>query len=87
MGHTKEPHRGHHELLSKLRETCGSYGIQGISDVEQIAILSQLIGFKIHDLDERQYDVGEIMQAVSRNIASGNAGAAGQHLIGVGKSS
>lgn len=87
MGHAKEPHRGHHELLNRLRETCGSYALQGIGDVEQIAILAQLIGGKIHDLDERQYDISEIMQAVSRNIVAGNAAVGGANLIGLGRSS
>lgn len=85
MAHTKEPHAGHHQLLADLKSRCGQAGLQGISDIEQIAILAQLIGSKVHDLDERQYDVAEVMESVSRNIMVGNGGAGGQQLIGLGK--
>lgn len=77
MGHAKEPHDGHHKLLAELKSTCGRFGLQGISDIEQIAILSQLIGAKVHDLDEREYDSGEVMRSISLNLAQGNAGASG----------
>lgn len=85
MAHTKDPHEGHHKLLADLKGRCGMAGLQGIADIEQIAILAQLIGAKVHDLDERQYDVGEVMESVSRNIVIGNNGAGGQQLIGLGK--
>jgi hypothetical protein len=85
MGHTKEPGEQHHKLLTELKGVCGRYGLQGVTDAEQVAILAQLIGRKIHDLDERQYDTGEIMQAVSRNIVQGNnAAGGGPALIGMG---
>lgn len=88
MGHTKEPGEAHHKLLADLRGVCGRYGLQGVSDVEQVAILAQLIGTKIHDLDERQYDAGEVMRSVSLNIAAGNQNASGgPSLIGIGKPS
>ena len=88
MAHTREPGKGHHQLLSDLKSICGRAGLNGITDVEQIAILAQLIGSKIHGLDERQYDSGEIMLAVSRNIVAGNSAAGGvQNLIGLGKPS
>ena len=86
MGHTKEPGEAHHKLLAELRGVCGRYGLQGVSDVEQVAILAQLIGSKIHDLDERQYSPAEIMQSVSLNIAAGNQKASGgPSLIGFGR--
>lgn len=87
MAHTREPGEAHHKLLAELKGVCGRYGLQGVSDVEQIAILAQLIGAKVHDLDERQFDTGEIMQAISRNIIAGNnAAGGGPKLIGLGPS-
>ena len=86
MAHTREPGEQHHKLLAELTGVCGRYGLQGVTDAEQVAILAQLIGRKIHDLDERQFDTGEIMQAVSRNIVAGNnAAGGGPALIGIGK--
>lgn len=88
MGHTREPHEGHHKLLSELTSLCGCAGLNGISDTEQIAILAQLIGRKMHDLDERQYDTGEVMASISHNIVAGNnAAGGGSALIGIGPSS
>lgn len=86
MGHTRVPGEGHHKLLAELKGVCGRAGLNGITDVEQIAILAQLIGAKVHDLDERKYEMAEIMQAISGNIVAGNnAAGGGPALIGIGK--
>lgn len=71
--HAKDPHGGHHELLLDLKGRLGKATLSGIRPAEQIAILGQIVGAIIADMDDRQFDVGEIMRALSRNIAAGNS--------------
>lgn len=71
--HAREPHQGHQMLMGEMQGVLMRYGMQGIGLTEQIALLAQLIGGKISDLDPAHYSVGEVLQSVSLNIAAGNA--------------
>jgi hypothetical protein len=81
--HTKDPHVGHQKLYDEITGVLGRAELTGISGIEQIALLSQIIGRKISDLDPNLYEVAEVMQSVARNIASGNADESSRLLTGL----
>lgn len=71
--HKQDAHRGHQLLIDEVQGTLGRYRAQGIRDIEQIAILAQLIGGMVSDLDPAHYDAPEVMRSIALNIAAGNA--------------
>ena len=70
MGHLKTPDGVQHALSQDLHGILGRYA--GMPKIEQVAILSQVIGHLICELPAGSYGTGEVMQAVALNIASGN---------------
>lgn len=70
MGHLKQPDGVHHALSQDLHGILGRYA--GMPKIEQVAILSQVIGHLICELPAGSYGTGEVMQAVALNIAQGN---------------
>lgn len=74
MAHTKAPDGAHHALAQDLHGILGRYA--GMPKIEQVAILSQVIGHLITEMPANSYGTGEVMQCVAMNIASGNASSA-----------
>lgn len=85
--HRSEPHAGHQKCFDDIRKRLGQAELMGIPKIELIALLAQIIGRQIAELDGKAFTVSEIMQAVALNIASGNQDEAARSLIGVGKPS
>jgi hypothetical protein len=82
--HTREPGQGHQLLMAELHGVLDRFETQGITKIEQVALLAQLVGQKISDLDPDEFDnVPEVMQAVALNIATGNAQKGSRHMVEV----
>lgn len=74
MAHTKAPDGAHHALAQDVHGILGRYA--GLPKIEQVAILSQVIGHLITEMPANSYSTSEVMQSVAMNIASGNASSA-----------
>lgn len=84
MTHARPPGPGHQLLMTELHGVLDKFGAQGITVIEQVALLAQLVGQKISDLEPTEFDnVPEVMQAVALNIAAGNAQKGAREMISV----
>lgn len=70
--HTKQPHAGHQKLAEELGRVLAKFEAQGISKIEQIALLSQLVGQLTYELPAGAFTNSEVMACVAMNIGSGN---------------
>lgn len=56
----------------------------GITKIEQIALLGQLIGQLSYEIPNGQYSGAEVMECVAKNVITGNSQRAGDAaLLGV----
>lgn len=68
--HARQPGVAHQVLVDRAHALLGEFS--GMPKIEQIAILSQIIGHLVAELPAGSYGTGEVMQAVSLNIVAGN---------------
>lgn len=81
--HKGEPHAGHQALYNEIAGRIAQCETAGITKIEIIALLAQMVGRKIAELDPSAYDVGEVMRSVALNIASGNQDESSRILTGL----
>lgn len=84
MGHSKGPGVAHQALMTELHGVMDRFGAGGMPLIEQIAVLSQLVGQKISALDAKLYSSGPVLESVMLNIVAGNdqAGTGGAPAVG-----
>lgn len=70
--HRKEPGPGHQALMADLKGCLKRFHDQGLPPVEQMAVLAQLLGQVVADIDTAQFETSDIMRSISGNIAAGN---------------
>ena len=83
---TQRPHAGHQLFIADIAKASAKHEGLGISKIEQIALMAQLIGQLACELPPNLYPTSEIMGTVAANIVSGNQQRAGESaLLGIGK--
>lgn len=70
MAHTKTPDGAHHALSLDLHGILDRYAT--LPQIEQIAIMAQVIGHVVAEMPANSYGSSEVMAAVAMNIAAGN---------------
>lgn len=78
----RNPNQGHQLFMRDMHAVCDRFEAQGIPPIEQIAILSQLIGQKCTDLSALAYDSAEVMRCVALGIQAGNSQAGNSQASG-----
>lgn len=78
----RTPHAGHHALMQELGGVCDRAGANGLSRIDQIAVLAQLIGSHIHYLPASAgYTPQMLLEFVARNVHLGNQHARGGDIL------
>lgn len=74
----RTPHEGHHVLMRELGGVCDQAQANGLSRVDQMAVLAQLIGSHMHHLPANAgFTPQMLLEFVARNIHLGNQHASG----------
>lgn len=83
MANTGQPGPAHQALMADMHGLLERYTANGMPLIEQIALLSQVVGQKISDLDAALYETGPVLESVMLNIIAGNdqAGAGGAGIV------
>lgn len=79
--HTRQPHAGHQAFVRELGRVSTTHEALGISKIEQIALMAQMIGQMSCDMPIGEISSTELMQTVAMNIVSGNEGRAAELAI------
>jgi len=74
---TSQSGPGHHLFVQEVRGLCSRFETNGIPPIEQIALLGQIIGGLISELDPALYSTVPVLHALMENVVAGND-AAGQ---------
>jgi len=82
----RQPGPGHQLFMEQARGLCARFEANGIPPIEQIALLGQLIGGLISDLDPKFYTTLPVLEALMQNVVVGNeeAGRMRPLIMGVG---
>lgn len=68
----QRPHAGHQSFMKELGGVSARFEGLGITKIEQIALLGQLIGQLSYEIPDGTYTAADIMECVGKNVVSGN---------------
>jgi len=89
--HCKDPGAAEQSLMLDLKGALKRHADQGMQPIVALAVLAQLLGQVVADVDAAQYETADIMAAVAGNIEAGNKvaneakkGSSSSGLVGFG---